>query len=164
MLGQPGTHLAWDHPSPSVMSLSEDEDASAQATTYLLTAQGSTDADGNQHPLCARADNPELLDAAFPALWRVNSSGHSSVVEQDTLDAYARAYAAAHRDPVVLRPFTVYADDSHHPLGSYKPGDTVLLTVHDDPWIPRGNDRVQRITDVAVDETTVQLTVAEYTA
>ncbi|MGH3096492.1 MAG: hypothetical protein ACRDMV_10910 [Streptosporangiales bacterium] len=160
MLTQPGTHVAWDHPSPSVVKLTEDEDASGQATTYLLTSRGESDDDGTQHPLCSRADNPDLLDGGMPALWRVNSSDHSSVTEQATLDGYARSYAAAFHDPVVLRTPTVRADDPIHPIGSYRAGDTMQLSVHGDPWIADGST-VQRITDIAPSGLTVALTVSE---
>lgn len=163
MLSQPGTHIAFDVPSDAVTKLTEDEDAISQATTYLLTSQPQSTDDGGEQPppLCARADNPDLLDLGFPALWRVNSSDHNTVSQQSTLDGYARSYAAAYHDAVVLRTPTVRADDETHPLGSYQVGDTMILAVADDPWIPPCDDCVQRITDIAPDGLNVALTVSE---
>lgn len=152
MLTQPGTSIAWDHPSDAVTKLTEDEDAADQATTYLLTSQPQSTSDGGEQPppLCARADNTDLLDLGFPALWRVNSSDHNTVSQQSTLDGYARSYAKAAHDAVVLRTPTVRADDPIHPYGSYQVGDTMILAVTGDPYIPDGS-LVQRITDIAPD-------------
>jgi hypothetical protein len=161
MLSASGTYLAFDWPSNSVTALSEDEDASKQATTMILTSQPQSEGE-EVPPLCARADNADLLDLGFPALWRVNSSDHSTVSEQATLDDYARAYADTYHDADVKRPFTVRADDEQHPIGSYQVGSTVLLTVHGNRWIPDCEDCVQRVTDKAAKGLEVELTVEEY--
>lgn len=163
MLTQPGTNIAFDWPSPAVTSIEEDEDASKQATTYLVTAQGSTDDAGSQTPLIARSDNDDLLNAGIPALWRVDSSNHSSVSIQATLDGYAQSSAKAYHDPVMLRPIKVRADDPVHPYGSYRVGDTIQITVTGDPWIPDGS-YTQRIIDMAVSGLEVTLTVSEVPA
>jgi hypothetical protein len=162
MLIPPGTSLAFDWPSNAVTKLSEDEDAFKQATTMILTSNGAQTEGGDQTPLYARADNTDLLDDGFPALWRVNSSDHSSVSEQATLDDYVTAYADTYHDPDTKRPFTVRADDPIHPVGSYQVGSTVLLSVHCNRWIPDCSTCVQRITDKAVKGLQVELTVEEY--
>lgn len=160
MITQPGATVAFDHPSKAVIDLGRDEDASKQATTMILQAQGSTDDAGNQNPLTARADNDDLLDDGYPAMWRINSSDHSNVSVQATLDGYATSYAAAYHDPVVKYPFTVRADNPTHPLGSYRAGAKVQLTVHRDPWISPGT-YTQRVTDIAPSGLKVTLTVSE---
>lgn len=161
MLGQPGTHLAFDWPSPYVLELTEDEDAADMATTYLVTSQVSDDG-GEERTLMGRADNPDLLDLGFPALWRVDSS-HSNVSRQETVDSYANAYATAAREPAVLRPLKIRTDHPDHPLGTYRPGYTANITVHRDPWIPVGT-YTQRIVDVAIAGREATLTISEVPA
>lgn len=156
MLTQPGVEIAWDVPSQQVTSIGEDEDYSALATTQIAVSGDSTT---DSPSLVARADNADLLDDGFPALWSVDKD-HTKVSVQSTLDGYAAAGAVRNHDPLVLRPVTVRADDPDHPLGSYEPGDRMQLAVEEHPWIPPGS-YTQRITEIAPHLVDVKLTVGE---
>jgi hypothetical protein len=162
-LRQSGDDLVFDYPGSG--TLTENEDPSGMASTLLVTAQPQQDTaagdstTAEQTTLVARSNNPELIAGGYPAMWAVNSD-HTDVSEQSTLDGYATSYGQAAQSPTVLRPFTVRTDDPDHPLGTYRRGDTAQIVVGDHPWIPAGAYPV-RITDLAVDSTTVTVTVAE---
>jgi hypothetical protein len=103
--------------------------------------------------LRATYQNSELLSAGFPMLEEVLSLGDETSLAQ--LQARTRARLNATAQPIVLPEISVPADPepgTAPSLGSYIPGDGVLLTAPADllPRHPRGLEVVARVADVQV--------------
>ncbi|MFI1182618.1 hypothetical protein ACH4UT_24105 [Streptomyces sp. NPDC020799] len=148
-LGSPirtGTsEIVLDHPGP-VLSYTWPVDATTQATAWQ--SRGATD-NRNQaaesHPITSEllvAD--EDIAAGWPRL--DGSSDYSTVIEQATLDAHARADQARARTPLTIPEITVRMDGSITPALL---GATVRLRIRD-LWWPETLDRRYRIVGLAI--------------
>ncbi len=148
-LGSPirtGTsEIVLDHPGP-VLSYTWPVDATTQANTWQ--SRGATD-NRNQaaesHPITSEllvAD--EDITAGWPRL--DGSSDYSTVIEQATLDAHARADHARARTPLTIPEITVRMDGSITPALL---GATVRLRIRD-LWWPETLDRRYRIVGLAI--------------
>lgn len=151
----------WDLtlPESSASNLEVDEDASDIASLAWQTGGRSDD-----EVLVARAYDPTLLGLGYP-LYEVLDSSHSSVSEQDTLDAYAQEATVFGRGAVETWTFT--AEAHQQPVvGSYSVGDFVSLTIaaydttngSGDPYLPPGTYS-QRIVGISGDQDGEQLKI-----
>ncbi|RLU85891.1 hypothetical protein CTZ27_26355 [Streptomyces griseocarneus] len=148
-LGSPirtgSAEIVLDYPGP-VLAYTWPVDATVQATTWQ--SRGATD-NRNQaaesHPLMS-----ELLvaDADLAAGWpRLDgSSDYSTVIEQATLDAHARADHARARAPLTIPEITVRMDGSITPALL---GATIRLRIRD-LWWPQTLDARYRTVGLAI--------------
>jgi hypothetical protein len=144
----------WDLtlPSSSASNLEVDEDASSIASIAWMTGGRA-----NDDVLVARATDPTLINQGYP-LYETLDSSHSSVSEQDTLDAYAQEAVVLGRG--ALETWTFVAEAHRQPLvGSYYVGDYVDLSIgrydstngSGDPYLLPGKYR-QRIVGLSGDQ------------
>jgi hypothetical protein len=151
----------WDLtlPDSSASNLEVDEDASAICSIAWLTGGRATD-----DVLVARSLDGTLISQGFPLYEELDSS-HTSVSEQDTLNAYAVEATTYGRGAVETWTFT--AEAHRQPLvGSYTIGDFVDLQIgaydtingSGDPYLLPGRYR-QRIVGLSGDQDGLQVKV-----
>ncbi|MBA9003727.1 hypothetical protein [Thermomonospora cellulosilytica] len=125
----------WTFAQPgSVLSWSYSADATAAATSYQArgdTTQDDAAADG-EALMSAEAHADAYLDAGWPRLDA--TVDHSTVTEQDTLDAYARWWAAT-RPGVIRVPQVTVRLDEETPVDPNQLGRYAKITLVND-WFP----------------------------
>lgn len=90
--------------------------------------------------------NEAYLSTQWPMLELVESSNHSTVSQEGTLDAYARSYGQRAKPPSPAWTVTVNGDMNPQ-VGSYKPGDWCRLVVTD-PFLLQAIDAGGAVTRV----------------
>ncbi|MFE1731662.1 hypothetical protein ACFW6X_16095 [Streptomyces bacillaris] len=135
-----------DHPGP-VMSYAWPIDATVRANAWQ--ARGASD-NKNQTkeslPLMSELlDDDEQLGIGWPRL--DGTSDYSTVTEQDTLDAHARADLAAALHPQTIPEVTVALDRT--PLSPSLLGATIRVRIRD-LWWAEGLDRRYRVVGLAI--------------
>ncbi|MEV6329619.1 hypothetical protein [Streptomyces sp. NPDC051909] len=140
------SEIVLDHPGP-IMSYGWPVDATVQANVWQ--SRGASD-NKNQTkeslPLMSEllVDDEQLV-AGWPRL--DGTSDYSTVTEQATLDAHARADLAASLRPQTIPEITVALDRT--PLSPALLGATVRVRIRDD-WWAEGLDRRYRVVGLAI--------------
>ncbi|MFD5874087.1 hypothetical protein [Streptomyces sp. NPDC060322] len=140
------SEVVLDHPGP-ILSYGWPIDATVQANTWQ--GRGASD---NQNqtkeslPLMSELlVDDEQLAAGWPRL--DGTSDYSTVTEQATLDAHARADLAAALHPQTIPEVTVALDRT--PLSPALLGATIRVRIRDD-WWAEGLDRRYRVIGLAI--------------
>lgn len=156
LLVQAGGDWIWDASAPksSVGAISVNRDGSAMGTRQWTQGAGS-----DVGTLFSEAEDDTLTAAGFPLLENADTSNHTDITTQATLDTWSAGELAASNRPVETWQMKVRRDEQ--PLvGEYSVGDWASVTVGDsNPYIPNGTYRT-RILSIAGDDTdnvTIQL-------
>lgn len=132
-----------------------DDDGSVITSTVLVPGDGV-----ERGRLIGAASNTALQRVGWPALDTVISD-HTSEKQRPVLDTHARAYLAAYRTGIARDTAIVHARRPPA-LGSYLPGDRIVVTPQPDRATPAGQRR-RRITAITYRANTpdsVELTLA----
>jgi hypothetical protein len=154
VLTQPGAVWHFDD-GGNLTGYGFDEDNSVQASTVLVPGDGM-----ERGRVIGTATDLALPDVGWPALDTVIQD-HASEKQPRVLNAHAAAYLAAYRTGVT-RHTAIVRTDIPPRLGTYLPGDHVVITPQADTATPPG-ERVRRITAIAhrtSNPTTAELTLA----
>jgi len=161
-LVQTGQDLWWEY-GASLVSLDVTIDGAEMAHRVWVRGNGM-----ERGLLFGYWEERGPLEAGYPTLDRIVS--HDSVMQQSTLDGYARAYAEFYQHPTVLYQARVLADPgasagtavSAPALGEYAPGDYATFNVLGHHVLPDGQYS-QRIIALksSGDINTVELVLAE---
>ncbi|MEV6395597.1 hypothetical protein AB0M39_12595 [Streptomyces sp. NPDC051907] len=140
------SEVVLDHPGP-ILSYGWPVDATVQANAWQARgASGNRNQTKESLPLMSEllVDEGQLA-AGWPRL--DGTSDYSTVVEQATLDAHARADLAAALHPQTMPEITVALDRT--PLSPALLGATVRVRIRDD-WWTEGLDRRYRVVGLAI--------------
>ncbi|MFH8403731.1 hypothetical protein ACH4FX_03010 [Streptomyces sp. NPDC018019] len=137
--------IVLDHPGP-VLTYSWPVDATGQANVWQSRgASSNSNQAADSTPMLSQLLVAEdAIAAGWPRL--DGSSDHSTVEQQATLDAHARADWAAARHPLTIPEITVRVTDAISPALL---GTTVRLRIRD-LWFPEGLDRRYRVVGIAI--------------
>jgi hypothetical protein len=151
-LGQQGADWVWNL-GANLEDVEPDSDSSAMAQRAYVPGDGM-----DQGKIIGSAYDPTLVNAGVPLLERINS-GHGTVKEEPTADAYAEADVAAYQHAIESWQMRVRANATPV-LGSYRRGDWVNVRLSGHWWYDNGLYR-RRITHIAGDASdTVTITTA----
>lgn len=137
-----GNPWLWDDTveKSAVVDLGVDIDGSVLAARAWVPGVGT-----ERSQLFGLAQSSELVNAGYPLL--EVEEAHSSTEVQATLDSTAAGLVARRSRPLEQWSLQVRAD-ADPVLGTYQPGDSAIVRVEDDPYIPDGEQGV-RITGIS---------------
>lgn len=118
----------------NISELSFSDSIDETATRYYVTGKTPETASGTSTQLAATPrgswNNDAYLSSGWPLLEYVESSKHSEVSVQATLDSYARQYGRRARPPVPT--WSVRVNGGLDPvIGTYRPGDWCRILTSD---------------------------------
>lgn len=118
----------------NISQISFDESIEESATRYFVTGKTPETVGGTSSALAATPrgvwNNDPYLSTGWPLLEFVESSKHSEVTSQLTLDNYARQYGRRARPPVAT--WSVTVNGALDPvIGTYRPGDWCRILTTD---------------------------------
>ncbi len=134
------TGITAEHPG-NVIKIGWDEDGTNLANSVYVQSSG-----GYIDSLASVVKDPAGIDAGYPLLDATVS--YSGTGDQASLDALARAEAAAMKD-VLTSPQFYIRGDQDPVFGSYTVGDDIRLRLTAPRW-PNGLDTIKRITQITV--------------
>lgn len=158
-LEQAGDPWFWDDSvdQPVIVDLATRIDASTLGMRAWIPGEGM-----DREKKFGLAEDLELVDAGYPLL-EVEDTSHATTQEQSTLDSHAAELVARRSRPLEQWTVSVRAD-ADPVLGTYQPGDTAVIAIDDDPYIPTG-DHLVRLTGMSGDDSdVVKLQIAPDTA
>lgn len=160
LLGDQSSAAVWDY-GGALSAIDVDNNGSAAPCTRVWV-KGS----GNERALLTGfAQDPSLVALGFPPTDYVDGD-HTSVIEQATLHAHARADLAEFRTPTETWSCAVRIDGSASAgvevspaLGNWSLGDAPIFGVSGHPWLPDGDYRRRVLGYSNADASTVTLTL-----
>lgn len=154
-LEQAGDPWVWDDSvaESAVVDLGVDIDGSKLAARGWVPGVGT-----EREQLRGLHEDMTLVAAGYPLL-EVEDTSHTQTAEQDTLDDHAADLVARRATPLEQWSLSVRAD-VEPALGTYQPGDTAIVQLEGDPYIPDGEHLVRILAMSGSSDEVVRLEVA----
>lgn len=136
---RPGLHENYFEFPGNIVALSYDDTVDDVGTRQWVTGSQPEPVGETEQPVRRGVwENEAYLGTQWPVFEVIESSKHSDVSEQETLDWYARSYGQRNKPPASGWSVTVNGAMNPH-VGTYNPGDWCRLVVTD-PFLSQAID------------------------